>query len=210
MKFKKLKSQSMLAFKPQSFIDVITNSSSELFICDIDKSLEAVKELLDSYPGLHGYQEPWIFKADDYIKAKENDFKDTFDGFVLDERYRSIDFGYFYHPSAEVFLKEGRKQYINYGFSSWNSRKGPYNDRLKDLDWDDTNKEIEKIYKEIQDSEDFPKWWVDPFTESKDFRYDIRELNNNIIIMSTDDNSIPYEYFDILESHFNAKRFHLG
>jgi hypothetical protein len=30
-----------------SMIDVITNSSSELFICDIDKSVEAVKEILE-------------------------------------------------------------------------------------------------------------------------------------------------------------------
>ncbi len=33
-------------FKPHSFVDVITNSSTELFVCDTEKSIETVKEIL--------------------------------------------------------------------------------------------------------------------------------------------------------------------
>lgn len=200
----------LITFKIQSFIDIITNSSSELFICDIDKSVEAIKEILNSYPGLHGYEEPWIFKADEFIKAKENDFEDRYDGFKLDERYRSIDTGYFYHPTSEVFLKEGRMYYIKYGFSDWSLSSSPYHSRLQHLSWPDKDFEIKIIYDEIKESGDLPKWWIDPFTLSENFNYNIMDFDNNIIIMSSDDNSIPFEYFDIIETHFNAKRFHLG
>lgn len=36
----------LLVVKPHSFIDVITNSSTELFVTDKDRSVEFVKELL--------------------------------------------------------------------------------------------------------------------------------------------------------------------
>jgi len=36
----------LLIVEPHSFIDVITNSSSELFVCDTSKSLEFVKDYL--------------------------------------------------------------------------------------------------------------------------------------------------------------------
>jgi hypothetical protein len=43
----------VLIFKPHSFIDVITNSSSELFVCKTKQSLESVKELLQEMINLH-------------------------------------------------------------------------------------------------------------------------------------------------------------
>jgi len=42
-----------------SFVDVITNSSTELFVCDTDKSVEVVtalvKEMEDKYPNEYGH-----------------------------------------------------------------------------------------------------------------------------------------------------------
>ena len=35
-----------IAINVHSFVDVITNSSSELFVCDTDKSMTAVKQIL--------------------------------------------------------------------------------------------------------------------------------------------------------------------
>ena len=49
-----------------SEIDLITNSSTELFICNTNKSLEIVKEILESNKNLSGYQEPWVFNLDKY------------------------------------------------------------------------------------------------------------------------------------------------
>jgi hypothetical protein len=43
-----------------SFIDVITNSSTELFVCDTDKSVEVVKSMVDEmqerYPNEYGHR----------------------------------------------------------------------------------------------------------------------------------------------------------
>ncbi len=48
-----------IIIKIHSFIDVITNSSTELFVCDTDRSLEAVKglvyEIERQYPNEYGH-----------------------------------------------------------------------------------------------------------------------------------------------------------
>ena len=38
----------------------------------------------------------------------------------------------------------------------------------------------------------------------------VPSMHGKIIIMSTGDNSIPYELFEFIETKFNAKRIHLG
>jgi hypothetical protein len=40
--------------------------------------------------------------------------------------------------------------------------------------------------------------------------YGTKVEKDNIIIVGVMDNSIPYEFFDIIESLFNAQRVHLG
>ncbi|HKZ43146.1 MAG TPA: hypothetical protein VJ044_19465 [Candidatus Hodarchaeales archaeon] len=43
-----------------SFVDIITNSSTELFVCDTDKSVEVVEDLIneiqDKYPNEYGHR----------------------------------------------------------------------------------------------------------------------------------------------------------
>lgn len=39
----------ILLIKPHSFIDVITNSSTELFVCAEDKTMEMVEQLISEY-----------------------------------------------------------------------------------------------------------------------------------------------------------------
>jgi hypothetical protein len=45
--------KSLLIISPHSFVDVITNSSTELFVCDTTKTLDAVKEVLAKLLQLH-------------------------------------------------------------------------------------------------------------------------------------------------------------
>jgi len=47
MKLKKSNKNEIFILNNHSFVDVITNSSSELFVCDSDKSLKIFKELLN-------------------------------------------------------------------------------------------------------------------------------------------------------------------
>ena len=59
--------KSLLIISPHSFVDVITNSSTELFVCDTTKTLEAVKEVLAKLLKLH-----------DELTDDESVFEDVF------------------------------------------------------------------------------------------------------------------------------------
>ena len=114
----------IIVINNHSFVDTITNSSTELFVCDTGKSLELVKELLqeltNTYNKLHGE-------------------------------------GYTY----EYMFKE---PYIG----------------------DDTQDE----------------YWGECFG--------IGNTKGKIIIEGENDNSIPYEMFDLIELAFDARRCHIG
>lgn len=74
----------MVKIKIHSIIDVITNSSSELFICDTDKSLEIIKELLQDMLDLYNkgndtnykfdevFSEPYLYTKEDVDKEKQD------------------------------------------------------------------------------------------------------------------------------------------
>ena len=55
----------------QSFSDIITNSSSELFVLNTNNTIQKVKEILNSITS--GYQDPIIFNLESYNKWKEDD-----------------------------------------------------------------------------------------------------------------------------------------
>lgn len=77
----------MVKIKIHSIVDVITNSSSELFICDTNKSLEMIKELLQDMLNLYNkgnninykfedvFCEPKIFTKNDVIYPFDDDYK---------------------------------------------------------------------------------------------------------------------------------------
>ena len=55
----------------QSFSDIITNSSSELFVLNTNNTIQKVKEILSSIT--YGYIDPIIFNLEKYNKWKEDD-----------------------------------------------------------------------------------------------------------------------------------------
>ena len=55
----------------QSFSDIITNSSSELFVLNTNNTIQRVKEILSSIT--YGYIDPIIFDLEKYNKWKEDD-----------------------------------------------------------------------------------------------------------------------------------------
>jgi len=70
-------SKKILIINLHSVIDVITNSSSELFVIDNSKSIESIKEMLTLM--LHYWNEmaaDGIF-GDHYVKNKQYSFKDN-------------------------------------------------------------------------------------------------------------------------------------
>lgn len=53
---------------PHSIVDVITNSSTELFVIDTDKSVETVKEILQEAVNLHNKVEETSYKFEDIFE----------------------------------------------------------------------------------------------------------------------------------------------
>ena len=134
----------MLVVGIHSFIDVITNSSTELFICDSEKSCETAQELLEI---------AW---------AKWKEYQNSIDcGYSCDRPLDNI-------LTFEVITGA-----------------------------DIHNGDLGKYWKEYYRNE-FGK-----INDSEDSKY--------LVIKGTDDNSIPYEFYDAIESLFGpCAQLHLG
>jgi hypothetical protein len=89
-----------LVIKIQSIVDIITNSSSELFIIDSDKGISVIKEILTSinekdikecgYSGDKRHLE--IYTIYEYLKPKEEQYVFSNEEFKTDLRkYEDID-----------------------------------------------------------------------------------------------------------------------
>jgi hypothetical protein len=63
----------ILIFKPHSVIDVITNSSSEIFVCETNKTVERVKEILQEL--LNIYNKKW---KDENPESRDLEFDNCF------------------------------------------------------------------------------------------------------------------------------------
>jgi len=131
----------MIVVKAHSFVDVITNSSTELFVCDSQKTLETVNAILE---------EKW----EHFIKLYPNQYE--FNDHVTPNRLSVWDVLNTHVATKEEIDRERRDDYA----------------------WD---------------------YWEE--TEPGD-----------ILISGNDDNSIPYEFFDVIEAIFKKKcqRHHLG
>lgn len=158
-----------LIINTHSFIDVITNSSSELFICDTDKSIEFVKEILQSMINTYNVANP-----NNQITYKEC-FRDPY--YAKDDFDALLNWIEYYVDTYPFCSKEVFKSFPKKDF-----RLLKYDEQYKLREqWvNDHNEEIKK------------------------------EFANSILIESKDDNSIPYELFDVIERWFNATRMHLG
>ena len=86
----------LFVIKPHSIIDVITNSSTELFIIPIDKTVEFVKEVLQEAINLHNkakgtsytfnqiFDEPYIGNSKNALDGWEDYYKSSLEeGIIL-------------------------------------------------------------------------------------------------------------------------------
>jgi len=157
--------KNILMVKPHSIIDVITNSSSELFICDTSKTEETIIELLQEMLTLYNKLFDSDRTYDDCFGVVYTIHEENFDMFFED-----VVLGWHYIP--------------------WELKIPKFN---FDYNWND---EVEKqevgAYKEKY-YEDIKKGMI-----------------GYTCIYSSDDNSIPYELFELIESAFNGDRIHLG
>lgn len=220
-----------------SFVDVITNSSTELFVCDHQKGLESVKEILqrildgynlmtESSYTMDVFEEPFIFDLKEYRRLKEIDKQKrkeckktgNWNDYYEDKSpLLSVDGWFADKDDPEEIIKD-RKDYIESGNRAvmWSSHESPYYDRLqkaarKKGEWDYKlhSKEIDKIYKEIEEVEPKPTWW----NEAWKYGYHntlIDTLDGKVIIIGSSDNSIPYDIWEHINSLLNGNNYHLG
>ncbi len=108
----------ILIIRPHSFVDLITNSSSELFVCSTDKTVEAVKEIIEKLIAMHGE-----------LSGSRGDFTSMF-GAIEVAKY---DFDYAAIPWA---IKEEYESYHDNPTSHvWTSNSGfRSTDRFRELE----------------------------------------------------------------------------
>lgn len=206
-----------------SVSDVITNSSSELFVInDKNTTLDHLKNIIN--PILDGYYEPFVFNLDTFrkwVESSEEDnstdidacFQTIYDWFI-DLEYLS---GLTYYI-RDTLYKLQLEDYIKLENSLL---KELYAELIKKYDTNYSSyKEIE-AFLQTYDEDKINK--IIDYLLNTNFEYDIRKLNGKIILLSEEENSISCsrkfnrsefakdsDVFQWLEHNFNITYYHLG
>lgn len=206
-----------------SVSDVITNSSSELFVInDKNTTLDHLKNIIN--PILDGYYEPFVFNLDTFRKWEESSeednstdinacFQTIYDWFI-DLEYLS---GLTYYI-RDTLYKLQLEDYIKLENSLL---KELYAELIKKYDTNYSSyKEIE-AFLQTYDEDKINK--IIDYLLNSNFEYDIRKLNGKIILLSKEENSISCsrkfnrsefaedsDVFQWLEHNFNITYYHLG
>ena len=204
----------------QSFSDIITNSSSELFVLNTNNTIQKVKEILNSITS--GYQDPIIFNLENYNKWKEDDsfvsnlestYFDTVEDWLIDldsedslfeyrlqafcniMEYNSLQVCYFRENNIP-FYTEFMKFVKTIGLKSA-ERFSIYREKKEE--------ECKEFFNQFEKSGNtLPSWW-NPKEEDT-----VQGLNGKVLLLSCDENSIPYESFDFINEILNGYNLHLG
>ena len=206
-----------------SVSDVITNSSSELYVInDKNTTLDHLKNIIN--PILDGYYEPFVFNLDTFrkwVESSEEDnstdidacFQTIYDWFI-DLEYPS---GLTYYI-RDTLYKLRLEDYIKLENSLL---KELYAELIKKYDTNYSSyKEIE-AFLQTYDEDKINK--IINYLLNTNFEYDIRKLNGKIILLSEEENSISCsrkfnrsefaedsDVFQWLEHNFNITYYHLG
>lgn len=206
-----------------SVSDIITNSSSELFVInDKNTTLDHLKNIIN--PILDGYYEPFVFNLDTFrkwVESSEEDnstdidacFQTIYDWFI-DLEYPS---GLTYYI-RDTLYKLRLEDYIKLENSLL---KELYAELIKKYDTNYSSyKEIE-AFLQTYDEDKINK--IIDYLLNTNFEYDIRKLNGKIILLSEEENSISCsrkfnrsefaedsDVFQWLEHNFNITYYHLG
>lgn len=211
--------------KKQSESDVITNSSSEVFIMHTDKSLEEISNILHSFTS--GFQEPIKFDLEAYKKAlKEKEKKDEKEEQKNLEYWNTWGYATPYGIAEDYFTDFSDE----YAMARRILERLWYIDLPNRLDLEETFKAdfgcTAREYKNFlypgeEERLNSVKMWI-KFHTKEDLKellishryfyevYDLKDLDGAIMVISEDDNSIPYEDFDKIDNLFNAYHIHLG
>lgn len=243
--------RNVLVIPVQSISDVITNSSSEVFILEAGKTCEEVNTILAGFTS--GFRYPEVFSLKEYrewrTKLRNGE---TEEGWNYPGTIFEIANGWFKDPEDEEDVLDLRRDFlfdpfetkdygngiISHGYSS--SYKEPIQDAFIEYlnsNWDEVGNIINDVL--IQHDEDtvtsinwktirrnhyafegrltdvankFLKTYNGPKPTVWDIdeRSDVRNLDGKVLVVSEDDNSIPFDTWDKINELFNGWNIHLG
>lgn len=204
--------------KIKSTIDVITNSSTEVFTLKTTASIKEVSDWLAN--NTYGYDEPVRIESKDCLKTL-------------------MGYGYLFDPSdiksvenyvLEIHLKEewgrlcdGKLLYdwAQYAFSRKDEINKIYRERYSLKDDNEYEYITDPTDIQFVRIEELPKGMVSDFLsrysqevqdslKTIDPEYSIDYWMGGIIFSSVGDNTIPYEDWDKINEKFNGTNYHLG
>ena len=204
------KKNKLLIIPIQSISDVITNSSSEIFVLDTDKSISEVIEILEAITT--GFQEPIKFNLKEF---EETDF----------EEVEECDYFRYYDNTYYDVVRNN--------FVDLNDERSVYRDKLYRIYYYDGYEELQRLIDEELDkiTKESRNWYFyDVYTNPsclkiaidvikkyeaehgsvKPVNDSIQSLDGKVLVLSESDNTIPYETFDVIDYVLNGKHYHLG
>jgi hypothetical protein len=231
--------KNILKISTHSFVDLITNSSSELFVCNGDKSVKTVKEIINQIFENElepEYQEEWY-------KEELESHKGATPAMIWGEMFSdeiivaNRDFDINTYPDKEDLIIIGAEEYDRQHWDRENEHymktsqkikaeigEEPFKEEAYDVksqkeEW----KEWQEKAHEIRMKENNLKWKKhkearkrirDYFKLPEELEFcldwDITCKKGDIFLQSKGDNTVPYAYFDAICHKLNAKRYHLG
>lgn len=241
----------LLVIPVQTISDIITNSSSEVFILNTDKSCEEVNTILNTFTT--GFMYPEIFSLKDYREWRqkyrngeiENDwsypgtifsiadgwFKDPDDEKdILDLRmdflfdpFETIDYGngLITHSYGFDYTEPIHKAFVKYVNDNWDRVGEAVNEVLKSFEKPPVDKITWRIIRAdhywmknaLYDlAVEFLKSYKGPKPTVWDVndRENVKNLDGRVLVVSEDDNSIPYKTWNEIKELFNGWNVHLG
>lgn len=241
----------ILAIPVQSISDLITNSSSEVFILETGKTCEEVNDILKGFTS--GFAYPEVFSLKDYREwRKKLRSGEIEEGWSYPGTIFEIANGWLKDPEDEEDVLEVRMNFLFEPFEVHDYGNGmiargyscDYKEPIHDAfieylnnNWDKVNYDINRVLAEEEDdaidcidwktlhrhsywfknalwdiskeflkSYDGPKPTVWEISKAED----VRRLDGKVLVVSNDDNSIPYDTWDKINSLFNGWNIHLG
>ncbi len=95
-------------------VDLITNSSSELFVCDTEKSLDMVKEVLVKLCGLYNEKQNLKLPEHRYALNMDKLFTDVFNEPYIQEGDRDIEGYGVFIPKNTIIIESASDNSIPY------------------------------------------------------------------------------------------------
>lgn len=201
----------LLVLPIQSVSDVITNSSSELFVLQESGELDYIEKILENIT--EGFQSPIRFSLKDYREAlAEHDKRSP----EIRSAVYYIDplwsYGSYHHAIRNWFTDlEDEDSLLDYRLNHiefpWQNdeidieyKAWVKNNNYDSLDWEERYSlsiEFLKTY-----SGKLPSWWMPENT--------LQELDGKVLVLSESDNSIPYDSWELISDTFGGYHIHLG